>query len=286
MSRLHREAEEVGCDGLVGGTAQNLYTHSPCDAQFSTKVDGPFYCSSCKSEAVLRKCTEKAHHFAHTARLTPVLGPLESALHRSCKQEIRDALADRHPDGRWEMERPIPAKPSHGIAELRPDISGRISEQRVAIEVQASALTPTKIVARSMAYAQRGIALLWIIPLREALGTEPFRPRLYERYIHSIYFGRSYYWWPGSGLTLFPVHYGPASRSVEYREWREDGEDCSGGGYEVEYKIIKRPIVGPRLSLDKDFEPYGREKFVPENERKEIPACIVWRDKFPPWWTP
>lgn len=281
---LLREAAEVGCSGLVGGFARNLYTHDVYDAETSTKADGPFYCAACKSDAILHKCTEKIDHFAHIARLSPVLGPLESELHQQCKLEICGALAELHPEGKWAVERPIPANAEMEVPELRPDISGRILGHRIAIEVQASALTPTKIVKRSSSYAKRGIALLWIVPLHEPLGVEPIRPRLFERYLHSIYYGRTYYWWAGRGHSVLPVHYGPATRHVEYREWMEDGEQQSGGGYDAEYKIIKKPQPGPPVLIDADFEHHQREEFTPENERKKVPECIVWKDALQPWW--
>jgi len=283
-SHLLREATEVGCRGLVGGSARNLYTHEVFDADLCTKADGPFYCAVCKSDAVLHKCTEKIDHFAHIARLSPALGPLETELHRSCKEEICTALSERQPDGKWAVERPIPANAERNLPELRPDISGRIYQQRVAIEVQAGALTPTKIVKRSVAYSRRGIALLWVVPLHEPLGTEPIRPRLFERYLHSIYYGRTYYWWPGRGSSLYPVHYGPATRHVEYREWIEDGVEQSGGGYDTDYKIIKSPQPGPELLIDTDFELHQRPEFTPENERKTVPSCIIWKDRAAPWW--
>lgn len=194
-----------------------------------------------------------------------------------CKEEICRALSERHPEGNWATERTIPANIHKRIPELRPDVSGRISDQRIAIEVQASTLTPTKIIKRSVAYAKRGIALLWVVPLREPLGVEPLRPRLYESYLHSLYFGRTYYWWPGCRHTLVPVHYGSASRHVEYREWFEDGMQQSGGGYDAEYKIIKTPIHGPGLLIDADFGVHCRIEFTPENERKKVPSCIYGR---------
>ena len=282
---LLREATEVGCSGLVGGSARNLYTREVFHADVCIKDDGPFYCAVCKSDAILHKCTEKIDHFAHIARLSPVLGPLETELRRRCKEEICSALIERHPDGKWAVERTIPANFEKNIPELRPDISGRISDHRVAIEVQASSLTPTKIVKRSLAYAKRQIALLWIVPLHEPLGTEPIRPRLFERYLHSIYFGRTYYWWSGRKHVLCPAHYGPASRHVEYREWIEDGMQQSGGGYDTEYKIIKTPEPGPDLSLDIDFEVHRRDEFTPDNERKKVPSCVIWRDRNAPWWS-
>ena len=283
-AHLLREAAEVGCNGLVAGSARNLYTRLAFEAEDSTKADGPFYCALCQSDAILHKCTAKIDHFAHIARLSPVLGPLETALHRACKEEICLSLSERNPTGKWAVERRIPANLNYDIPELRPDISVRILEQRVAIEVQASALTPTKIVKRSRAYAKRGIALLWVVPLHKPIGLEPVRPRLFERYLHSIYYGRAYYWWPGCSHTVLPVHFGPASRHVEYREWTEDGQLMEGGGYDTDYKIIKTPIPSSPISIDQDFEFHLRGEFVPENERKAVPPCAIWRDTHSPWW--
>jgi len=279
-----REAEDAGCYGLVRGIARNLETDEEWEAETAYKLDGPFYCPTCFSDVVLRKCSEKVDHFAHKARLSPVLGALETSLHRACKEEICALLKERHPDGKWEVERAIPERKAEKIPMLRPDISGRINDQRIAIEVQASALTIPRIVHRTTAYAKRKIALLWIVPLREPLGNLPFRPRLYERYFHSIYFGRTYYWCAGQGLSVTPVHYGPASRHIEYREWREDGEDKSSGGYDAQYKTIRTPMYGLGLDLSEDFGWADRSAFTPDNERKEVPACRIWRDTHPEWW--
>jgi competence protein CoiA len=278
------DALEVGCTGLLDGVACNLYTHKEHAASLSVKANGPFYCKQCNSDAVLHKCIEKIDHFAHFARLSPVLGPQETALHRKCKEEICHALAMRHPNGKWEVERPIRANAVGKIPELRPDISGRIGWDRVAIEVQVSALSLNTIASRSTAYSKRGIALLWVVPLFEPLGDDPFRPRLFERYLHSLYYGRIYYWWPGQGLSIVPIHYMNATKYVEYREWSEDGVVRSGGGYDLEYKIIKTPLAGSNLSIDTDFELHHRPEFTPENERKSVPACIVWKDRSRPWW--
>lgn len=282
---LLRDAQEVGCSGLLSGSAKNLYSHEEYDALTCTKEDGPFYCPECYTDAVLRKCSEKRDHFAHKSRLTPVIGPEESELHYQCKTEICNLFSQRYPDGKWAVERSIPENKSQNIPELRPDISGRIGESRVAIEVQASSLTISKIVKRAESYSKRDIALLWIVPLLQPLGNESFRPRLYERYLHSIYFGRTYYWWAGQGLTIKPVHYAAAVRHVEYREWfAEGGEHMEGGGYDAKYKIVKEPNYGRDCNVADDFYEALREQFIPDNERKAVPACKIWKDILEPWW--
>ncbi len=133
-------------------------------------------------------------------------------------------------------------------------------------------------------YAKRNIPILWVVPLTEELGKETFRPRLYERYLHSLYYGRTYYWWHGLGLTLKPVHYGKATSQVEYREWYDNGEHKEGGGYERAYKIIKSPMYGKDLNIATSFYNHKRAAFTPDNERKEVPSCITWQDKLKQWW--
>lgn len=262
-----------------------MYTQDIRFASQCTKSDGPFYCQECFSDAVLRKCTEKRDHFAHKARLSPVIGPQEGALHKNCKNELVALLQERFPDGKWAVERTIEEKKEKGLAELRPDISGRIRGTPVAIEVQASALTPTKIIKRANEYTKRGIYLLWIVPLKEPLGELAFRPRLYERYLHSIYCGRTYYWWANQGLTVQPVHYGPAVRHIEYREWIENGSHMSGGGYDSKYRVIKSPVYGRSIDIAEGFEAEIRGEFTPDNERKAVPRCAIWKDTLSAWWT-
>lgn len=280
-----REAEEMGCSGLVEGWARHLYTQEIFYASQCRKSDGPFYCPECASDAVVRKCSEKKDHFAHKARLSPVIGPEEGELHKQCKNEIASLLQKRFPEGNWATERTIPESKDKKVPELRPDVSGRIQGVRVAVEVQASTLTVPKIIKRVRDYTKRGIALLWLVPLREPLDELPFRPRLYERYLHSIYYGRTYYWWADQGLVVKPVHYGAEVRNVEYKEWYENGEHMEGGGYATKYRIIKKPMYGTDINIADNFMQHLRGEFLPENERKAIPQCLFWRDTLKEWWS-
>ncbi|MFA5018930.1 MAG: competence protein CoiA family protein [Methylobacter sp.] len=283
-NKLELQAEEVGCWGLIGGIALNVKTHKEFSASSAKKRDGPFYCKACLSDAVIRKCTEKRDHFAHKAKLSPIVPKGKGKLHGNCQDTLCELLAERFPGGKWETERTIPKNDALSVPELRPDISGRINNTRVAIEVQVSSLTVNKIVARTEAYAKRDISLLWIVPLTEELGNKPIRPRQYERYLHSIYYGRVYYWWDGLGLTLMPVHFGVAKRYIEIAEWYENNELVQVGGYEKPYKTIKTPLYGPELSITDDFVPQSRPEFIPDNERKAVPLCSIWMDKHSAWW--
>jgi hypothetical protein len=280
-----REAGETGCFGLVPGRARQLYTQEWFNASECEKGDGPFYCPDCISDAVVRKCTQKKDHFAHRARLSPVIGPNEGELHRQCKNELVRLLRERFPSGNWEVERCIAESPEKRTPELRPDVSGRIDGVPIAIEVQASTLTVGKIVKRATNYTRRGISLMWLVPLREPLGDLAFRPRLYERYLHSMYYGRTYYWWAGQGLVVKPVHYGQEMRHIELRDWYDDSGDYhQGGGYDKAYRIIKKPVYGRDVHIAEDFLRQRRLEFTPENERQAVPECLIWRDRIDKWW--
>ena len=133
----------------------------------------------------------------------------------------------------------------------------------------------------------RRIPVLWIIPTNETVPVEPFRPWLYERMLHMLYFGRAYYWTRGIGATVAPVHFGLANRYIDVSTWRDEGgSECSAGGYHKAYKIVKTPTSGPILDITVGFQNKWRSEFKPHNERKTLPACNIWLDSLKPWWSP
>lgn len=283
----HRDAEEAGCYGLVNGFALIRDSGERVHVEEVTKADGPFMCASCLSDAVRKHCTEKRDHFAHKAPTTKVIAAGESKLHFDCKIEIFEALRSAVPEGRWVCDSiRISAIKSKQLPELKPDIGGRINGKRVAIEIQVSALTLPQILKRVRGYSGRDIAILWIVPLREPLPDGVFSPRLYERYLHSIYYGRTYYWIKGDGLLVAPVHYGLAWRHIPYSEWydAELGDVRAAGGYDVPYKRIRTPIPHPKISLVDSFLHHRRNEFIPWNERKAVPDSYIFRDKLGAWW--
>jgi competence protein CoiA len=279
---IKSEFKSSRCCGLIQGYALKKIDNKKVYIHEVTKIDGPFYCSECLSEAIVRKCTEKVDHFAHKARLSPVLsGKNESKLHFECKNKICDYLKTKFPDGNWELERTI--KKSNDKKELIPDISGRINQWPIAIEVQKTPYTVDKIRNKTIEYYKRKIYVLWVIPLSEDLGEESFRPRLYEKYLHSMYFGRTYYYVVGNN-SITPVHYSPAKRYIEEATWYEDGEEINVGGYYLTYKTIKSPNYSTDLDISVDFQPEERKSFKCKNNAKDIPQCKIFKDKLVPWW--
>ena len=274
------------CSGLVYGVARKASDNSKIKACNANKDDGPFFCSVCLSEAIVRKCTEKEDHFAHKGRLSPIIPKKDQQLHDKCRDNICNYLSNLFPNGKWASERSIPANKPKGWDQVIPDISGSIGNTPVAIEVQKTAYTIKKIHDKTVEYARRGVYVIWIVPLHKDLGDEPFRPRLYEKYLHSMYYGRVYYWTPKSNPTIIPVHFSPAKRWIDESTWFdvESGEERTTGGFYLTYKTLKSPKYGKSCDLAIDFKFDDRQRFTPSNQNKEIPESNIFIDKLSKWW--
>jgi hypothetical protein len=263
---LHSDSISARCPGLLLRIALKKSDNTVVHAANVKKADGPFYCPSCLSDAIVRKCTEKKDHFAHKSRQSPIILSKDFELHNKCRDEICSELQTLFPDGKWAKERPIPANKNKETKERIPDISGRINGKPIAIEVQASSYTIEKIYSKTQDYFKLGISVLWIIPLRNELGNEPFRPRLFEKYLHSIYYGKVYYYLPGEKLILLPVHFSPAKRWIEESTWYEEGgTERNEGGYYLTYRTIKMPNYGQSVDISKDFNVIENRGFSPKN---------------------
>ena len=273
------------CSGLAGQKARRKLDNQIVYADYATKSDGPFYCPVCLSDAIVRKCTEKVDHFAHSARQSPIIGKKDRFLHEQCQNEILEYLQKSFPLGKWEKERPIPKNEKYGTKEVVPDISGRIGDLPIAIEVQISPYTINKIYDKLVEYQKRGVLVLYIIPLYKEIGEEVFRPRLFEKYLHSLYYGRVYYWTPNNNNKIVSAHFGRCTRWIEESTWfSEDGEECSGGGYYLTFRTIRKPLFGEQLDIVKDFKQIQRKEFIPVNAKKKIPTCSLFIDKQMKWW--
>lgn len=252
-------------------------------ANEATKEDGPFYCPATLEELIVRKCIEKRDHFAYKARQSAI-GGKESNLHIDCKKEICNILKQKYPEGKWEEERTFKKDESKGYEPVSPDISGRINGKGIIIEVQKSSLSIKRIIKRTQQYSLRGGHILWIVPLEEELGEKDFRPRLFERYLHAMYYGKVYYWCRGQGTIVTPVHYGTAERYIEESRWFEsDGTERVEGGYFKPYLRVKKPMYGQSIDLT-TFIADTRKKFDHKNQKLSIPQCKIYKDNLRQWW--
>lgn len=249
----------------------------------------PYIDTETNEEVVPRKCYDKTDHFAFKPLETPIVGRGESVLHYECKIEICRSLDEKIPTGKWACERRM-SKSSSG-PELIPDISGRLFKEwsnedgwPVVIEVQASTYSIDQIIKRTKYYNSRKCSILWVIPLKEDFTSEVYRPRLMEAFLHSMYFGRVYYWMKGMGSKVIPVHFDTAYRFVEHSEWYSEGELKAAGGYEKPYKLIKKLNILYPIDINEFFCPKIRPTFVPASKKKIIPECNIFHDKFPMGW--
>lgn len=176
-----------------------------------TRELGPFSCPECGERVVVKKGPIKAHHFAHLNFTVCTYNTGESEEHRRNKYLIYDALRSHPAVSKLKLER--------YLKEVRPDISFCLEEKfYVAIELQISPISVDEIARRTRFYTAKNIAVLWITPYHNRMSCfTPYRTRVWERYLHALYFGKVYYWLGGE--ELLPVHFTPYSLGTEYNEW-------------------------------------------------------------------
>jgi competence protein CoiA len=161
--------------------------------------DGPFHCPTCQGEVILKKGRIKVPHFAHVPDMECEYATEgESEEHRYIKWEIYQALL--HTPGVTDVQ------VERYLQEVRPDVSYVVNNEVVAIEIQLSLLSREQIAWRTEAYARKNIAVLWTPSLPGEAFQRRYAPKDWERYLHTLYFGRVYYWL--QGLKLVPLKFG------------------------------------------------------------------------------
>jgi competence protein CoiA len=225
------------------------------------RSEGPFICFCCQQMVMLRKGEIKAPHFAHIPPVTCEYGRGESEEHRRCKIAIYESLS-AHPQVRkCEMER--------DLGTVRPDVSAYINDVPVAIEVQLSNLTLSRIQYRTAEYARKGIYVLWLPILTPEVRQRLYAPSPWEQWLHAAYFGRVYYWL--EGVRILPVHFRDYHVSVK--------------GRTRDYQKLARkkvPIKGDVTTLTDDFRPVSRQAW--SGQRLSIPPAKLLVDSQPDWY--
>ena len=257
-------------------------SNSRCLAWETEKSQGPFSCPECKGDVILKKGRVREHHFAHRPPFTCQYGSGESEIHYRAKRELFTALSAHPRCNKCELERSLKG--------VRPDISLYIKTHRVAIEIQRSSVTVEDIIRKAEVYNKLGIYLLYLFPesgpeitWRENEEEYICRPNQWEKFLHSMFFGRVYYW--VGGLHVRPYHFSEFDIWVEEKEWYdEDGSENFGGGYHKKSKSMKIPIEHPEVTLNivNDFQCKNRDVYDMANFT--IPSCKLWMDASYMWW--
>lgn len=283
------DAYESMCPGLVGGIAFVKGFKNTASASYVRKQDGPFYCRVCLSEAVVRKCSDKEDHFAHKARLSPTGRRGNTEFHHQIRDEICTILKQHFPNGGWQTE--VVIKGLDNDHNFRADIAGYFGHRQrgvapVAVEVQCSPYSPAYIRKKTATYADLGINILWIVPLTADLGSELFRPRRYELFLHSMYLGYVFYYEPGRKGLLTPVHYGPAFRYIEPKTFFDiDANEVNVGDYYFKYKTLKSPSYANHQVFIGDLVAKILPPWInPNNKKLSVPQRRIMALSMPKWW--
>jgi competence protein CoiA len=252
-----------------------------CISWDTEKDLGPFYCPECQCKVQLRKGKIKIHHFAHIPPVNCLYGVGESEEHYRIKKELYEFFSTQSNCTKCELERRLKG--------VRPDISLYINNKPVAIEIQKSTLSIDNIIKRTEIYTKLGIFILWILPggspkciEHKKTGDKVYRIKEWELFLHSLYYGRLYYWITENKIKV--VHFSDYMLYKEYSEWYEDGGDLvSAGGYQFKAKRLK--VIVPfdkELEIDRDFINSSRDSF--KTGKWTIPECKIYIDKTKKWW--
>lgn len=126
------------------------------DADEASLLDDDYYCPNCDAKVVLRNGLVKIAHFAHLSKTCQYAG--ESQLHLQMKKQIYQYIIKTI--GKKVKSLKLEKK----LHSVRPDIFIEGNRKNVAIEVQASALTPAEILHRTEKYKEENTYVIWVIP--------------------------------------------------------------------------------------------------------------------------
>ncbi len=234
-------------------------------AYMESPVNAPFTCVECGDPVLLKSGRSRINHFAHINPLACKFATGESDAHLKCKMEIFMALQKSTHVSFAALERPL--------ATVRPDVSAHIHGTPVAIEVQVSDLSLESITYRTIEYARKGISVLWLLLWTPELDSPRYVPRLWEKWIHALYFGQIYYWI--EGLTVVSYHFDPKFKTIPKKVWfSKDGKKMKGGGYSRKSIRYRTPVRGRTLNLVEDFGP--KERFWWEGNGLKLPDAKLF----------
>lgn len=177
-------------------TAIDTTTNIKSTADEAVKENN-YKCEKCKSTVFLRKGLVRVAHFSHPAgSMCDNMG--ETQLHLTIKKDMFNSIATNL-KGRvknLELEK--------YLGTVRPDIYIEGKRHNIAIEIQASALTPAQILFRTEKYYQLGVYVLWVLPFEQdrffkanKYGTRDWlsvKLREYERILMYMYYKTVVFW--------------------------------------------------------------------------------------------
>lgn len=255
-------------------TARRKTDNQKVIASDVTKADGPFVCPQCASETIVRKGMIKTPHFAHKPPILCTYGKGESEHHRRCKYDIYTQIS---------RDSTITCELEKDLGPVVPDIfvDFGAGKRKIALEIQISHLTMSRIISRTQAYHQLGVYVLWLPIYDATLEAERYSPKAWEKWLHATYYGRVYYW--VKDLMIMPVHFDEHLIYVAESEWYDsEGDPQSAGGYYKRSKRYRTPHKGTPVHLFEDFRADHRHAW--SGGDIVVPECNILIDTQHHWW--
>lgn len=224
------------------------------------KEMGPFYCSACGEQMILKKGNVRIHHFAHGVGSDCEYGG-ESIRHMQVKYEIWKALSHETEIADLQMEQ--------FLGDVRPDIHLRTQDgQNIAIEIQNSNIKVEDIYRRVNAYRSRGWALVWVLtePPKKTIywddgdGYEVYRLSKWQRLIADI------------DPCLYVHQHGLVVEVIRVKRQMKQGKTL---------KTYFRESARRRVNLLKNFSTFNRAeqiypRYFASSNMLHIPQALVW----------
>ncbi len=212
-----------------------------------------YRCRGCGAPAVLKAGRIRIAHFAHKPDAGCAFGAKMSLAHLEAQRRIAEALRGRGVSARLEAFMPSLA------GDRRVDVLAWPADRpkaRIAIEVQASAMTTELIAARTRSYDLEGVAPLWLrlldfgafervqtLPHRATIWIEKYRARAWERWAHDHLGGRLWFLDQGTFLAwrgTFARAHGHGGDIVQWVQLELDGPFALS-----DLRLNRGPIMGP-----------------------------------------
>lgn len=198
----------------------------------ASKVSGPYFCSFCHEEMILKKGMVKVHHFAHYPSSSCEYSTGETEDHLRAKLGIYDALREKGIN--VEVEKILSEKIRADVFITYP--SGR----KVAVEIQRTPMTLQRCYERTQNYLEINIPVLWVLVRdRQELLSGEMRINQQERFFHGLYFGMVSYYVSDSIVDFY--HFNHVQRYIE--PYYNDYDGFYVDGYWHTLKTYRNPVL-------------------------------------------
>lgn len=223
-------------------------------ASLTTSDAGPFRCYGCGADVILRRGPAVRAHFSHkrvVEACSYATVPAPEFVHYIEKKER--TLFGSNQVGSLDLgDGPNPLPASTILVTVHTE-----DHYPLSIILADHHLHHSRAPHILEWCTEQGMYSLWIytdLPKQH----HPRELSALERYLHTLYFGRIYYYQPDWNAVI-PVHFDVSSSH-------------------------RLPHFAPRtVDLVHDLSPQKRKGG--KYGRHEIPDCFLWMDKFYPWWT-